>query len=184
MKKIILGLLPSFLPLALAITLTFGVFYVTVQQNYRMSANDPQIQIAEDIASQLEKGAPPQYFIPQVKIDISKSLGSFIMIFDGKGNLTASSGVIDNKALQLPQGVFNTTKQKGETRFTWQPQNNTRIALVVKYYNKPKEGFIAIGRSLREVEQREDNLTKIIFVGWIFTLAAVYSLMVLQKKIS
>ena len=81
MAKLFKSILPFYFPLALAITLICGIFYVSLQQNYRINANDPEIQISEDIATQLNNGAPPLYFIPKIKIDISHSLGTFITIY-------------------------------------------------------------------------------------------------------
>ena len=40
----------KWLPLGVAVTLVCALIYATVQQNYRQSANDPQIQMAEDAA--------------------------------------------------------------------------------------------------------------------------------------
>jgi hypothetical protein len=185
MKKVTNNISPIFLPLALTITLMYGLFYVVTQQVYRISANDPQIQIAEDIATQLGNGNQPQYFIPSIKIDISKSLGTFIYVFDATGKILGSSAVINDKVPKFPQGVFASAKQKEETRFTWQPQGSTRIALVMVHYKTAsKEGYVAIGRSLRETEIRIDNLTKMIFIGWVFTLASVFLLMYLRKRLN
>jgi hypothetical protein len=183
MKKLVIGIIPKFLPLALSITLICGLFYTVIQQNYRMNANDPQIQIAEDIASQLNKGTPPLYYIPNIKIDISKSLGTFISVYDENGKILGSSALLNNKIPQIPPGTFVDTKQKGETRFTWQPQNNVRIALVMVHYQQAKGGYVAIGRSLKEVEIRIDNMTNMVFIGWVFTLFSVFLLLYIQKKL-
>jgi hypothetical protein len=182
MQKIIKSIFPVFLPFALTITLLCGIIYIVAQQSYRMSANDPQIQLAEDIATQIATGISPQYFIPNVKIDISKSLGTFIMAYDKTGNLIGESAVLNGKTIKLPQGVLTDTKRKTETRFTWQPQKGVRSAVVVAYYKGNQEGFIAIGRSLREVEKREDNLAKMVFLGWIITEFSILGLIFLHKK--
>jgi len=183
MKKTINNVFPLFLPLALAITLICGLFYIALQQNYRINGNDPQIQIAEDIATQLNKGAPPLYYIPNIKIDILESLGTFISVYNENGKILGSSALLNGKIPEIPQGVFATTRLKGETRFTWAPQTNTRIALVVVHYKQAKGGFVAIGRSLKEIEIRIDNLTKTILGGWILTLMTIFSsLYLLQKK--
>ncbi|MEK7161684.1 MAG: hypothetical protein AAB729_03270, partial [Patescibacteria group bacterium] len=55
-KKIFQEALFSWLPLAVAIIIMSGLVYVVAQQNYRLTANDPQIQIAQDIAAALNKG--------------------------------------------------------------------------------------------------------------------------------
>lgn len=183
MKKVSKNILPLFLPIALAVTLICGIIYITIQQNYRISANDPQIQIAEDVAKQLALGQPTQYFIPNSKVDISKSLGSFILIFDKNGKPIGGSAVINGKQPVMPSGVFKTTKQRGETRFTWAPQQNTRIALVMVYYKDKGEGFVALGRSLREVEYRNGALGAIVFLGWTVSLVILFIFIVLTKKL-
>jgi len=182
-KKIIISILPIFLPFALTVTLICGLFYVCLQQNYRMNANDPQIQIAEDIATQLNKGNPPLYYIPSIKIDISNSLGTFISVYDENGKVLGSSALLNEKIPQIPQGVITSTRQNGESRLTWQPEGNVRIALVMVHYKQAKGGFVAIGRSLKEVEIRIENMTKMVFIGWVLTLFSVFSLLYIQKKL-
>jgi len=43
--------LKQWLPLAIVIKLLCGLVYVAVQQEVRLSANDPQIGMAEDLAA-------------------------------------------------------------------------------------------------------------------------------------
>lgn len=177
------GILKSWLPLAVVTIALCGLIYVSVQQNYRMSANDPQIQIAEDISEELSSGQNPQFFIPARKIDLSKSLSTFIIVYDANGKIIGGSAKLDGKDPEIPNGVFQVTKDKKETRFTWQPKEGVREALVVKYFEGKNKGFVAIGRSLREVEVREDNLTTMIFIGLLITLFSSFaSLYIFQKK--
>lgn len=51
--KLIRNILKPWLPLAVTIIAVFGGICLTVQQSYRMGANDPQIQMAEDAARAL-----------------------------------------------------------------------------------------------------------------------------------
>ena len=74
------------LPLAVVITLFSGLVYATVQQNYRQSANDPQIQMAEDAASELAFGGGPYGVLPRGNIDIAKSIAPFMIIYDENKN--------------------------------------------------------------------------------------------------
>jgi len=46
--KLIRNILKPWLPRAVTIIAVFGGIYLTVQQSYRMGANDPQIQMTED----------------------------------------------------------------------------------------------------------------------------------------
>ncbi len=182
MNKYLKETLIKWLPLAATITLLCGLIFVSVQQNYRMSANDPQIQLAEDVKQTLLIGQSPSTFIPVRKLELSKTLSTFIMIYDSKNKLIGSSVVLDGKEPAIPDGVLSSAKTSGQSRVTWQPKNGVREALVVNYYKGQQEGYVAIGRSLREVEIREDNLQKMVFVGWLITLATTFVLKYFSKK--
>ena len=47
--------LAFFLPVAVLATLCCGFVYTAVQQDLRMGANDPQLQLAEDAAAFLDE---------------------------------------------------------------------------------------------------------------------------------
>jgi hypothetical protein len=130
--------LSLFIHHALVLTIIFGTIYTIVQQNYRMSANDPQIQMAEDAANDLSNGVSPQ--------------------------------TISGKPPVLPDGVLDFTRANGEDRVTWQPRNDVRIAAILKHYSGSKPGFVLVGRSLREVEEREYSLMMLVGTGWILSL--------------
>jgi hypothetical protein len=171
-RKTGLTILKTWLPLAITITCLSGLIYLSVQQNLRMSANDPQIQIAQDIANQLVKGQDPRAFVPSTTTELSKSLATYIILFDKDGKLVGSSVTLDGKTPVVPQGVFAQTQKSsnGETRFTWQPQVGVRSAVVVDYYKGPVPGFVLIGRSIKEVEIRETQQEYIVFLGWATTM--------------
>ncbi len=175
----------SWLPLALAITVLSGLVYVAVQQNYRMSANDPQIQLAEDFAVGIANNQQPP--LPKNIIDIAQSLSLFAMILDENGRTLYSSAFLDGKAVLPPKGVLDYAQVHGEDRVTWQPKTGVRAAIVVvPAYNQTtkKSGYVIIGRSLREVESRINNLTKMTVAGWLAGLALTLgSQIALSKKI-
>jgi len=157
----------------LIITLFCGLIYTTEQYLLRTEANDPQIQLAEDAAMQLANGLPPQAAVSPAKIDINKSLAPFLIIYDASGQPLASSGLLDQQIPWLPTGVLQTAKQTGESRITWQPQPDVRIAAVIVSYDNTttnSTGFVLAGRSLREAEQRESELLIEIGIGWIILL--------------
>lgn len=171
----------------IVITIFSGVVYLVIQQEIRQSANDPQIQLAEDTANALTNGVFPQSFIPQTRVAINKSLATFVIIFDNNGKPVVSSAQLDGQIPILPSGVFDWVNKNGEDRFTWQPNDRVRSATVItKYTTASSSGFVLVGRSLREVEKRENNLMREMFVGWIMTLIATFvSLFIfvtLQKK--
>jgi hypothetical protein len=166
MKKIFFNFVFGFL----IVTIVFLTIYAASQQVLRQSANDPQIQMAEDAAMALSSGsAAPADFMPASRqpFDISQSLSPFTMIFDQGGVLLESSGSLLGEAAQPPAGTFADAKARGEDRFTWQPAAGERFAAVLKYYSGAHTGFVLVGRSLREVETRENNLLKIAALAWL-----------------
>ena len=97
----------NWIPLALAITLICGLIYVTVQQNYRRAANDPQIQMAEDLKEDLNSGKKIEEGIPAKNVDLNKSLAPFVIVFDEDLHPLASSASLDGKIPTPPKGVFD-----------------------------------------------------------------------------
>jgi hypothetical protein len=154
------------------LTIFCGLCYFLIQQDLRQSANDPQIQMAED---QVQPENLPS-------IDISKSLAPFVIVFDEKGNPISSSGTLNGVIPTIPAGVFvyvrtsgggdlRPTDIVGEDRFTWQPENGVRIAAVVVRTNS---GFILAGRNLREIEKREENALFVSGIAWIFGIVGLF----------
>ncbi len=177
------------IPIAIAITLLCFLVYATVQQNFRQSANDPQIAIAEDSAIALKNGAPAQALIPPQEVDLSQSLTPFLIIYNSNAKPITSSGKLDGETPVPPQGVFEFAKIFGENRFTWEPKPNVRIAAVMVYYqNGDNPGFVLAGRSLREVEKRESQLSFMTFAVWLFalfsTLVATIFLFILKERLA
>ena len=179
-KKILL----SFIPFAVTITALCFLSYVIVQQNYRQSANDPQIQLVEDMAQTLQNNSQVQLRVSNHPVDIRNSLAPFLMVFDAKGKILASNGQIDGKDPILPSGVFPYVQKHKEERLTWEPKNNVRLAAIVKKYNGKHSGFVVAARSLREIEKRENDLTQIIVLAWIFTLLGCFISIEAVKRMS
>lgn len=160
-----------FLVLAVVVTSFCGLVYGTVQQNYRQSANDPQVQISQYVANLLSQGGDVASVLPQEQADLSNSLATFIIVYDGNGQSTASSAKLDGQIPVLPKGVLDSANSTGQNRLTWQPKEGVRIASVVTKYDR---GYVLAGRSLREVEARIDMLTKEVMLVWVLTLGIVF----------
>lgn len=174
-SKHIFHIIRIWLPLAVVTTGVCGLVYATVQQNYRQSLNDPQIQLAEDAARALMRGEDSFSLLPQTQIDIGASLAPYIIIYDEHMNPIAYSGTLNNEPPVPPPGVFAFTKAYGEDRLTWQPQNNVRTAIVMTHYRSPYgSGYVLAGRSMREVELRESKLGFTIGFAWMFILGATF----------
>ena len=162
----------AWLPIAIASTIAIAAAYSLVQQDIRQSANDPQIEIAEDAAGALSSGAIPASIFLPVKIDMAKSLSPFGIVYDDSGRSIAASGSLNGIVPAVPAGVLDYARSHADDRLTWQPASGVRIAAVVKSYKAASStGFILVGRSLREVELRESSLELIAGLAWVITLA-------------
>jgi hypothetical protein len=155
------------------ITIFCGLVYATVQQNYRTGANDPQVQLAIDIRQRLEQGQSINSHFPADTVDLGSSLGLFCTLFDKQGQALRSSGLLDGKFPQLPRGVFASTLSLGEDRVSWQPRPGVRMAMVIEPVHSGNAAFVAVGRSLLEVEVREHNLLVSILACWILCLGVL-----------
>src|SRR4051812_32566623 len=133
------------------ITVIILLIYASVQQTYRSGANDPQIQIAEDISAKIQKGKNIEDIFPVDTIDIAQSLALVVILYDAHGRPLRSTGFLDGKMPQLPAGVFDFAKKNGSHSVTWQPNNDVRMAMVLNHINSSPVEFVAAGRSLREV---------------------------------
>lgn len=162
---------------AAVVTLLCGLAYATSQQVLRQSANDPQIQMAEDAAAALAAGQAAEAVVPSGKVQIDRSLAPFMIVFDGSGRPTTSSAVLDGQTPMVPEGVIEFVRQHGENRITWAPKPDVRIAAVIVGYggsapNAAFTGFVLAGRSLREVEVREDQIFHMAGLGWLVCMGA------------
>jgi len=149
------------------ITIILLIVYASVQQVHRSSANDPQIQIARDLSYQLSKGKPIDHLMPMDTIDIAQSLAVFTEVFDKRGNPLQTTGYLNGRMPQPQPGIWKFTNANNEDALTWQPQSNVRMAMVFEKIMAPGEGFVAVGRSLKETEMREGNLVKMVSMAWI-----------------
>jgi hypothetical protein len=162
--------------LAMLVTLTTfiaGTGYFISQQVLRMSANDPQIQLAEDAAERLAAGENASRVVPDRPIDMANSLAPFVIVYDDSGHPVASSARLDGSVPTPPQGVFDFVRANREERVTWQPHPGVRIASVV---TRASNGFVVAGRNMREVEVREALVFKIAAIGWLFANLALAAL--------
>ncbi len=195
MKELIARSFALWVPIVVATSGLFVFAYWAVQQSYRLGANDPQIQVAEDAAAALNSGAVPAALVSRsiAPIDIAMSLAPWITIYDSSGTPLESSAVLDGAPPRLPAGVFdaNTWKPayaaygvvlpipKTETRFSWQPRSDVRQAVVLVRANNGY--FVATGRNIREVENRIELFTKGAALLWggteLATLVAIVILL-------
>jgi hypothetical protein len=162
--------LAFFLPVAVLATLCCGLVYAAVQQDLRMGANSPQLQLAEDAARALDAGAPTTTLVGSSKVDVAISLDPFIVIFDPAGKVLATDGQLDGHDPIPPLGVLDAGRQNPPNEVTWEPRAGVRLASVTVPWNG---GTVLAGRSLREVERQEDNVLVIAAASWIVMIGGV-----------
>ncbi len=151
--------LAFFLPSIALAVLTCGLVYAAVQQDLRSGANDPQLQMAEDAARALDGGATPGRLVASSKIDPASSLAPFLVIYDRSGGVLATDGSLDGHDPVPPLGVLEHARVDPPNVVTWQPRTGVRIASVSVPWGG---GTVLAGRSLREVERREDQLLLLV----------------------
>lgn len=174
-------LLNAFLPWAVVITLVMGTIFAASQQALRLAANDPQVQVAEDIGGAIAQGQPipPS---PKSLMDAKQSLSPFVSIFGDDKAPLYSNAKLDDKAPTPPAGTFDYVKAHGQNRFTWQPASGGRYAAVLMRYGGEKPGYVMVARSLRETEMRTQKLGIDILIAWVVTMVAVLGVLLLQQK--
>jgi hypothetical protein len=177
MKKI--SVFVPYLAIAVIVTVIMGLIYLTVQQNYRSGADDPQLQIARDMHDRLERGVSVQRYMNDT-VTLEKSLGVFAMLYNTNGEPIQSSGFLDGKFPRLRTGVLDFVRMNEEERVTWQPKPGVRIAAVVVHTKLPTIGYILVGRSLKEIEIREHNLMASVFTCWVIAMALIVLLAFIQ----
>ena len=170
----------SHITAAIIITGIMICVYAAVQQTYRSSANDPQIQIARDISYILTKGGSIDKLLPDGTIDLEQSQAVFVELFDKSGKSVQSTGLLNGRLPQPPQAIINYTNKNNEDMITWQPQSDVRVALVLEKVNAAGIGYIAAGRSLKETEVRERNLVKMVGIAWFCCMLVLLIHLLLQ----
>lgn len=177
-------MLYRWIPTAFIITALTGLVYISVQQTLRQSANDPQIQMAEDATALLNRGDALSFVVPQQKIDLAASLAPYVIVYNEQGSPLASSGYLNDSIPVPPIGVLTHSIGEKDNRVTWQPQLGVRQAVVVTHFsNTSQSGFVLAGRSLREVEKREGFIEMYALLAWLVTLAGSYGLMIFLEKL-
>jgi hypothetical protein len=170
----ILKVFQQWLPLAVLTVALCGLVYLAVQQVLRQAANDPQIQLAEDATNALAQGETTTNILSGARtVDIGQSLAPFLILYDESGKPVASSGLLHGEMPVPPPGVFEYTRANGQNRVTWQPEPAVRIAAVIQHFAGAKPGFVLAGRSLREVEVRENQVLFEALLAMGITLLAL-----------
>lgn len=153
--------------------------YAIPQQVLRQGANDPQIQMATDLAARLDyygasdglrQGA---LLNSGAVVDMTRSLSPFLVVYDDQGRALGSTAQLNGQTPVPPAGVFDYVRGHGEERVSWQPQRGVRVAAVVERVSGQQPGFVLAGRSLREVESREAQVEHMAGLAWLGMLGLI-----------
>src|SRR5260370_5996296 len=101
--------IPRIPQLAILLTLTTfiaGTGYLISHQVLRMSANDPQIQLAEDAASRMTEGENAPAVLPERRADIASSLPPFLIVYDHSGPPFPPSASLSDSIPAPPPPLF------------------------------------------------------------------------------
>lgn len=156
--------------------------YAIPQQVLRNGANDPQIEMATNLAARLDvygvtNGLQQGVLVNGGSVvDISRSLSPFLIVYDDQGRALGSNAQLDGQTPVPPRGVFDYVRNHGEERVSWQPvygSHAVRIAAVIERVNGPQPGFVLAGRSLREVESREKHIWQMANFFWVVMLGLI-----------
>jgi hypothetical protein len=167
--SLLVAALRLWLPAAAIATVAAGLIYGEAQHALRSSANDPQVQMAEDAAGRLDAGSSPQAVLPQESVELASSLAPYLIVYDRSGRILGSSVTVHGGPPHFPEGVFSNVPRGDVETVTWQTSNGERSATAVAAYNG---GYVVAGRSLREVEKRDSDSLLLAALGWFGMLAA------------
>jgi hypothetical protein len=165
-------------------TLLGLALYAIPQQVLRQGADDPQIQMATDTATFLERYGITDGLLhgALVKsdtgiVDLKRSLSPFLIVYNDKGLPLGSNAQLDGQTPTPPAGVFDYVRAHGEERVSWQPilgnSRGLRIAAVVERVNGTQPGFVLAGRSMREVQARIDHIQTMAGMTWLGMLCLI-----------
>lgn len=152
------------LPVAVMASALALAGYTEAQQVLRMSANQPQVALAQAAALRLDAGAHPEQVVGPERVDIATSLDTFLIVYRSDGTVAASGAALAGQVPVLPSGIYQSARAAGSRgdRITWQPATGVRIAAVAVPYGG---GFVLAGRSLAEVERQIDNQLWVALAG-------------------
>lgn len=170
----------SSLPAALVATVLCGVMYVVAQQGIRRGADEPQTAIAGELAGRLAAGMPS---LPAAQVDLARSRLPFVQVYAADGSLLSSGAVLDGQLIAIPRGVLEVARKNGHNAVTWQPRPGIREAAVVVPFSGSRSGFVLAGRSLREAEDREAAVARIVGLVWLASLLFALALTVFAERI-
>jgi hypothetical protein len=93
-----------------------------------------------------------------------------VTVFDSNGRVLSTGGTLGGKDPAPPAGMLSAAVAGSPNRVSWQPRGDVRFAAVAVDWSG---GTVLAGRSLREVEHREDQLLLLLAAAWIAGIVAI-----------
>jgi hypothetical protein len=166
----------GWLPLAVGLTMLTVLLHVSGYVIIRSLANDIQIQLVDDVARYLERGADTRMFNSQLPVPIESSRTAYVVLYDLNKTPISGFGLLHGELPRLPDGVFEHTKKVGEHRVTWEPERGLRQAVVLRYQEGVNPGYIMAGRSLSDTDARIRALGGFIALTWSLIMLATFGM--------
>jgi hypothetical protein len=167
------------LPMIAIVTVIFATMYSVSQQMLRLGANDPQIQLATDIANNINSGGSAQISNGD-QVDLKHSLAPFTNVYDKNGQPLSGTGYLNGSFAKPPLGIMTAAKGQEYNAVTWQPEKGVRLATVAVDAGHG-EYFVVSGRSLREVERREQLVLVFCTVGWVLAMLVLVAVQIARR---
>ncbi|HUD11366.1 MAG TPA: hypothetical protein VMS08_03070 [Candidatus Saccharimonadia bacterium] len=163
---------------SLILVIIFGTMYGIVQQSQRRAANDPQIQLAQDAATALNRGASPRQVV-NGHVNMQESLAPFVIVYNKSGQVVVGSGYLGGTIPKVPYGVLTAANNKPYWFVTWQPQTNVRIAAVSV---TASNYYVLSGRSLTVVEVNEQHTLRIALLGAVAAMVVLAGMLAAMHR--
>jgi hypothetical protein len=119
--------------LVLAGISTVLALYAIPQQVLRTGADDPQIEMATNLAARLDgngaTGGSLQGALATSSgmVEMKRSLSPFLIVYNDQGQALASTAQLDGQTPTPPAGIFEYVRTHGEERVSRQPERGLRI---------------------------------------------------------
>ena len=104
----------------------------------------------------------------------------FLVLYDDSGQPIAGNATLHGALPRPPHGIFNTIRDRGEFRVTWQPRSGIRVALTGDVL--PTGGFVIAGQSLILSEAREFRFHTALLWIWACSMLACFSILLLYRN--
>ena len=175
----------QWLPYAFVVSILILFVTVSIRSYVRTSVNEQLIVVTENLAADMFRNDVPSAPLPSAEVvDVERSIAPFVILYDSNGQPTDGTGKLNDTFPGLPQKITEHARTHSEYRLDWKPQANTRLAIVVRYYqNDQRAGFVLAGKNLRETNNQLSRLYILSAATWAITLVGMLMLtrMTLKK---